>query len=125
MKHFIVLLLAVVFLSNSAIADKPKKEAKPAPPTSWTGYLLDKHCGQKMTAEKAPKHSKECLTEERCASSGYGIFMGGKWTAFDKKGNALAADYLKKTKKDKGFEITVNGKMSGSTIAVTDLKDKM
>jgi hypothetical protein len=76
-----------------------------------------------MSETRAPKHTKECLTEERCASSGYGLYSDGKWTAFDAKGNEMTAEYLKNSTKSDNFHVVVKGTMKGSTIAVASIND--
>ncbi len=123
MKRILTIALGMMlFASMSFAAGTPKAMKAPG---SWSGYLVDKMCSKKMTDAKAPKHSKECLTEEHCASSGFGVFTGGKWTAFDKKGNTMAANLLKNSSKEKDMQVVVIGKMKGSKIHVADLKEKM
>lgn len=91
--------------------------------TSWTGYLADKMCSARLASSeaKAAGHTKECLVEEHCAKSGYGVIVDGKYYKFDKKGDELAAALLKSSSKEKGFKVTVTGAMKKKKISVTDL----
>jgi hypothetical protein len=93
--------------------------------TSWTGYLADKMCSERLKAspEKAAGHTKECLMEEHCAKSGYGVIVDGKWYKFDKKGNDLTAALLSATQKERGIKVTVTGSMKKGKITVTDLAE--
>ncbi len=118
----IALIFALTGLFATSIDAKTKPVAK-----SWTGVLIDKMCSKKMTGDmaKCSSHTKMCASEEMCAKSGYGVMVAGKYYKFDKKGDQLAAAYLKQTTKDKDMQIEVMGTMSGNTIKVTDLKDKM
>ena len=115
----ILLLFAFV-----ALPAQGKKEMH-----TMNGYLIDKMCGSGM-AKKAPdkamasaaKHTRSCAMEEGCAESGYGLMMGGKWTAFDEAGNKKAAEFLKKTKAKDHLFIAVAGTMDGETIKVSSIK---
>jgi hypothetical protein len=123
MKKVILVLLALVVVTGVSFAQKKGKSTTAA--TSWTGYLVDKMCNKDITYDKGPGHTKECLLAEDCISTGFGVAMSdGKWVAFDKKGNDLAAKYLNSSKKSKGFLITVSGKLKGGVIQVSSLKDK-
>ena len=118
MKYFIVCLFLLLTTSSFA-----KKE--PAPKV-WSGYLMDKMCSKRMVGnhEKMSKHTKTCLTEESCATSGYGVMMEKKFIPFDAKGNELAAAYLKNSSKENGFQVEVTGSMKKTKIAVVDLTEK-
>jgi hypothetical protein len=122
MKKTIVIALSILFLASGSFAQKAKKSVVAS---TWSGYLVDKMCSKNMTEAKMPNHSKECLTEDHCSSSGYGLMTGGKWIAFDRKGNTLAANYLKSTAKASDIQVTVTGKMRGNRILVTSVKDKI
>lgn len=74
--------------------------------------------------EKMVKHSKTCLTEDNCASSGYGLMLEKKFIPFDSKGNEIAANYLKATQKESDFQVEVTGAMKKNKIAVAELKEK-
>ena len=93
--------------------------------TSWTGYLADKMCSARLTDSeaKAAGHTKECLVEEHCAKSGYGVITGVKYCKFDKKGDELAAALLKSSSKEKGFKVTVTGSLKKKKISVTDITE--
>ena len=93
--------------------------------TSWTGYLADKMCSERLIASeaKAAGHTKECLVEEHCAKSGYGLIVDGKFYKFDKKGDELASTLLKSSSKEKGFKVVVTGSMKKKKISVTNLAE--
>ena len=74
--------------------------------------------------EKMMKHTKVCLTEEACATSGFGLMTDKKFIPFDAKGNEMAANYLKTSTKESDFPVEVTGVMKGKKIAVSDLKIK-
>jgi hypothetical protein len=114
MKQIIVFLLLVFGISSSF-----------AQTTSWTGYLADKMCSERLTAsaEKAAAHTKECLVEDHCAKTGYGVIVDGKWYKFDKKGNELAAAILSSTQKERGIRVAVTGTMKKNKINVTNLAE--
>ena len=73
--------------------------------------------------DKMVKHSKTCLTEEECSSSGYGLMTEKKFIPFDAKGNEIAANYIKTTTKEKDFQIEVTGAMKKNKIVVADIKE--
>ena len=117
MKYFYVCF--IVLIASISFAKTPA-------PKVWSGYLMDKMCSKRMIKnhEKTMKHTKTCLTEEGCASSGFGLMTDKKFIPFDAKGNELAANYLKTTQKSSDFQIEVTGAMKKNRIAVTDLKEK-
>ena len=106
-----ILALALVPLCGMAMAGEGQK--------TWNGYLIDKMCGAKP--ERAANHPKSCT--EKCAGSGLGLVAEGKFIAFDEKGNQLGADLLKNSKQTKGIKVTVEGKLDGDTLQVTNLKE--
>lgn len=124
MKHLTSFLLAVAFLACATFSTSYAKDK------TWTGYLSDVSCGSgfakksaKVGLKDAMDHPKSCATKASCASAGYGIYCEGKYYTLDKNGNTKASAWLSKTNKEKGLLVEVTGTLSGSTIAVTDLKD--
>jgi hypothetical protein len=124
MKNITSVVLTLAFLACASFSVSYAKDK------SWTGYLSDVGCGSgfakkpaKAGLKEAMDHPKSCAMKASCAAAGYGIYSNGKYYTFDKNGNQKAADFLKKTNKDKGLLVEVSGTMTGSTIAVTDLKD--
>jgi hypothetical protein len=103
---------------------------------SYDGYLADVLCATRGTAldgadmlKHPEKHSAECLKEPPCAASGYGVLtkgMGDTYTfqKFDKKGNELAAELIKKTKKKDSFTVKVTGQAKDGVINVESLMEK-
>ncbi len=125
MKNLLLVLLALVMVSGVSFS-QTKKAKKAASTTSWTGYVVDKMCKSDIPYTKGKGHTKECLLAEDCISTGFGLATAdGKWIAFDKKGSDMAGNYIKASKKSKDFLVVVNGKMKGSTIEVSSIKDKM
>lgn len=88
--------------------------------TTVKGYLMDKMCGG-AHPEKASSHAKACA--EKCSKSGFGVVADGKFIGFDEKGDKLAANLLKKSKKTEGIEVEVKGTQEGDKIAVTNIKE--
>lgn len=121
-----MIAIALVFALTGLFTTTVDAKTKPAV-KSWSGVLIDKMCSKKMAGDmaKCSSHTKMCASEEMCAKSGYGVMVAGKYYKFDKKGDQLAAAYLKQTTKEKDMQIEVMGTMSGNKIKVTDLKDKM
>jgi hypothetical protein len=117
MKYFLILLLA--FLAVSPVLAKKEPAEK-----TWSGYLMDKMCAKRKAGdiEKMTAHTKTCLIEESCSSSGYGVVVGKKFIPFDAKGNEIAASYLKSTSKEKDFKVEVTGRVKNNKIAVTAIK---
>lgn len=128
MKKLLLVLLALVTVSGVSFSSQPKNTSskKATSATSWTGYVVDKMCKTDIPYTKGKGHTKECLLAEDCISTGFGLATAdGKWIAFDKKGSDMAGSYIKASKKSKDFLVVVSGKMKGSTIEVTSIKDKM
>ena len=114
MKQIITFVLLVFAISFSY-----------AQTTSWTGYLADQMCSEGLTesVERAATHTKECLVEDHCAKTGYGVIVDGKWYKFDKKGNELTAAMLNTTQKERGIKVTVTGTLKKNKINVTALTE--
>jgi hypothetical protein len=117
MKKIFVFIASLLFSVTIVYAKNPA-------PKTWSGYLIDKMCAKRMTQEKAAKHTKTCLTEDNCASSGYGLYMDGKFYPFDANGSAKAAKFIAASSKDHDFQIEVTGQMKKNKIIVTELKNK-
>ena len=119
MKHLLIVILVLTSFATVSYAKKA-----PAPKT-WTGYLMDKMCSKRMVGNhtKIVAHSKTCLTEDNCSSSGYGLMTDKKFIPFDTKGNELAANYIKTTSKEKDFQVEVTGSMKRNKLAISGLKE--
>jgi hypothetical protein len=103
---FALVLVAVLVTTVSLRADDHKVTLK--------GYLIDKACstGALKAADPAAKakgHKKGCALMDNCAASGYGIVSDGKYYAFDKAGNEMAAKWLKATEKTDNLGLEVVG----------------
>ena len=87
---------------------------------SWTGVLIDNHCGADQANETAAaKHPVSCAKKDACAKSGYQLMVGDKHVKFDDKGNEEAKKYLEKAESTK---VTVEGTMDGDMVKVTSIK---
>ncbi|MFI5263831.1 MAG: hypothetical protein ACHQM6_04895 [Candidatus Kapaibacterium sp.] len=119
MKRILTVSFILAIFVTSSFAKKD-----PSPKT-WSGYLMDKMCSKRMIGnhDKIVKHSKTCLTEEECSSSGYGLMTDKKFIPFDAKGNEIAANYIKGSSKESDFQIEVTGSLKKNKLAVSDLKE--
>ncbi len=102
--------------------------AKKAHPPVHAGYIVDAACASDMIGKSnamnlAAAHTKECALRESCAPSGYGIFEKGKWYKFDHAGDAMAKEFLAKTKLEKNIMIDVKGELLGDTLTVASIKE--
>lgn len=123
MKKLVFIALACILSVSVSYGQKAKKSTSTS---SWTGYIVDKMCKTDVPYSKGKGHTKECLLAEDCISTGFGLATAdGKWIAFDKKGSDMAANLIKTSKKSKDFLVVVGGKMKGSEIVVSSIKDKM
>src|SRR4030067_3085482 len=106
----------------------------------YKGYLADVLCatqpngiasdGANMKTQPE-KHTLACAVAPGCAASGYGLEINqGTASAknyvfykFDKKGNDLAAQILKATKKKDNLSVEVQGVKEAGMIKVTSIKE--
>jgi hypothetical protein len=89
-----------------------------------TGTLMDIACSSHHATEAGytEKHDKKCLLMDACVKSGYSLVTADKKVLkFDAKGNEMALAFIKKTDHDADWKVTVNGAVSGDTIAVTSI----
>lgn len=98
-----------------------ERDAQAPTKLTLTGWLMDQCCVVK-TKDPA-KHSRTCNLMESCAASGYGIMLkqqdgSFKFYLFNEKGQYLAKDYLKRTKKETNLTITVKGNWNGEILQV-------
>lgn len=110
------------FAAASNAADDAGKDNN-ASGKSFTGILVDNHCGDKLTTFKhAARHPQTCLKNEQCAKTGFQIMVGDKHMKFDEKGNTLAREFI--AGDDFTTRVTVMGTPAddGKTITVTSIK---
>ena len=89
------------------------------------GTLMDIACSSHHAADAGytESHDKKCLLMDACVKSGYSLVTADKKVLkFDAKGNDMALALIKKTDHDKDWKVTVDGKVSGDTIAVSNIK---
>ena len=110
LKKFIFSLTAIMALSLVIMAQGGKE-------TSWSGYIVDKHCA----AADMATHGRGCVVSPKCLESGLGLYSDGKFTPFDEKSSAQAKAALEKSKKDKGAKFTVTGTVADGKIAATKI----
>ena len=134
MKNFSVALIFLLACSLGFSQEKMetmgKTETAKKPVHTMAGYLVDCACGMKMekagttkAMEKAKAHTKDCALQDACKASGYGIMSNGKLIKFDEHGNALAAKFFDKSKKENDFWVDVRGSMDGGMIKVVSIQD--
>jgi hypothetical protein len=112
LKKFIFSLTAVMALSLVVMAQGGKEE-------TLTGAIADKHCAGADMAT----HGKGCVLAAKCADSGLGVVVDGKFTPFDKAGSAKAKAALEKSKKDKGAKFKVTGTVAEGTMTVKSIEE--
>jgi hypothetical protein len=95
--------------------------ALPMAAATWKGVaLVDASCAAKAKVMAHPEnHTRACALQ--CSKAGYGAVVDGKFVKFDEKGNALAAEALKKSGKKDHLTATITGEMKDGTIAVSSL----
>jgi hypothetical protein len=95
--------------------------ALPLSAETWKDVsLMDANCAAKAAKMKDPdEHSTSCAM--KCAKSGYGAVVNGKFVKFDTKGNDLTSEALKKTDKKDHLRATVQGEMKDGVIQVSKL----
>jgi hypothetical protein len=96
--------------------------ALPLTAETWKNVsLMDANCAKKEKAMANPDaHSKSCAI--KCAEAGYGAVVDGKFMKFDKKGDELALDAIKKSDKKDHFRATVDGSVKNGVIQVSSVK---
>jgi PDZ domain-containing secreted protein len=118
MKKYIFAAVAALGICFSAMALQAAEEG------SWTGALIDNHCGAKKDEAAALKHPTSCALKDTCAASGFQLVVGDKHYKLDDKGNEEAKAYLEKVSdKDAGAKVTIAGKVEGDKIDVSSIKD--
>jgi hypothetical protein len=73
--------------------------------------------------EKAAGHTRDCALMEDCASSGFGIFSGGKYYKFDAKGSEKAKALFEKSKLSRGMYFTATGKLAEGMLTLASLTE--
>jgi hypothetical protein len=99
------------------------------------GVLIDKAFSSQVEVRLVPgprleggmivaeAHTREDALKPESQKSGYGVYtQDNKFYAFDAKGNTLALEALKASKKLDDLEVEVTGEIQGDTIKVATLK---
>jgi hypothetical protein len=116
MRQFAMVLVIGLVAAGAAYAAQGQEKV--------SGYLIDLRCAAQHAGEAgfAAKHDKECLLMDKCVKSGYGVLTAdNKLIKFDNKGNREALKLIKATDKDKDWKVTVTGKLTGESIAVSSI----
>lgn len=116
---FICLLL---LLAGSILVLGQEKTVK------LNGYVVDNacataHANDEKVVETVKNHPKSCALMPGCVKSGYAILADGKLYKFDEAGNKLVADIYKKTKREKGLPVSVEGTIEGDTLHVKKISE--
>jgi len=95
--------------------------ALPLSAAEWKNVsLMDASCAAKKERMADPDaHARSCAL--KCAKSGYGAVVDGKFVKFDAKGSDLAKEALEKSDKKDHLRATVNGEMKDGVIQVSSL----
>ena len=99
--------------------------ALPLSAATWKDVsLMDAGCATHKEKTDAPDaHTKTCAM--RCgAKGGYGALIDGKFVKFDKKGDELAIEALKKSAKDDHLRADVTGEIKDGVLNVTAIDVK-
>jgi len=129
MKKFMSVVVLTCFAVVFGFAQNSDSDAKPKPMEgTWHGYVVDAMCAKGIVKksdpmERAAKHTKECLLEESCAASGYGLFYEGAYYKFDEAGDKMAKSAIEKSKSEKGLMFDVTGAMEGDRITVASMSE--
>jgi hypothetical protein len=98
--------------------------------TKKTGILIPSQCQPKEGNTK-PKgstdawpvpHTTECALREACIESGYGLWVVDTFFRFDERGQQMALNYFKTTKRTSYNKVEVTGDFSGEVVAVEEIK---
>ena len=123
-------LSAAILVSLGHSQQKTQKTDKASEGKTWSGYLVDKNCGvqiakkeKQKAMEMAKRHSVACGLDEACMASGYCLIVDGKLIELDDKGNAMAADYLRRLTKKNDVFVTVTGTLEGSVVRALKIID--
>lgn len=126
----VIALSAGIVVSAGLSQQKTDKPGKASEGKTWSGYLVDKNCGvqiakkeKQKAMEMAKKHSVACGLDEACMASGYVLIVDGTLLELDDKGNAMAAEYLRRLTKKNDVFVTVTGKLEGSVVQAKKITD--
>ncbi len=121
MRFALSLLASVALLASVSLAGATAVRADA--PFNAKGTLVDVMCGEGMkTQADADGHKRACALSERCASSGFGVFVGGTFHKFDDAGNKQAEAIFKSSKKMDHVTAAVEGTLlDDGTIEVTKI----
>ena len=108
MKTLVALLL---LLSPFALTEIDTRE----------GYVMPYECRNRSEGT-AEDHTTECALEEKCAASGYGLWVEGDFKKFDPAGHQMALEYFKSTARTHNHKVQVSGDFGGEMIVVEKIE---
>ena len=96
--------------------------------TTWQGYVVDKQCADSVRKDHDPTmfiqhHTKDCALMANCRLRGYAVYSKGSWLDLDKRGNELAIQLIKRSKRQSGFYVEIVGMSRQSTLSVKSMKE--
>lgn len=113
-----IMLTCVFAIAFSGVATSQSTSQK------ISGHLVDTVCAKGHATEPGyvENHTRMCNLMDGCIKSGYTLVLADKkMMELDSKGNELALEISKSSRKDKDFKVTVTGNVSGSKIAVSSM----
>ena len=116
-------VVTLMFATGLAFAQDAAKVPLKSP---IKGYLVDMLCVRQRKSEGVklgPAHTKMCLRMPNCVQSGYAVMTPDyQILKFDKSGTDKAMRMLEKSSQDKGFWVSVSGKIEGDEIKVSKIE---
>ncbi|MBZ0189543.1 MAG: hypothetical protein K8F91_25070 [Candidatus Obscuribacterales bacterium] len=96
--------------------------------SKWQGYLIDRLCMKTVKDDPKPKdfihhHTKSCLLMPACKKSGYTLYTEGNWLMLDERGNKLAIEVIKASKRESEFFVEVEGRQTKDLIKVSRIRE--
>ena len=95
--------------------------ALPLAAETWKNVsIMDGGCSEKKDMVANPDaHTRSCAL--KCAKSGYGAIVDGKFVKFDEKGSDMAKEALNKSDKKDHLRATVSGEVKDGVLHVSAL----
>ena len=112
----IVALVCVLSLGATATMQSNNQTLK--------GHLVDTVCAKAHATEPkyVENHTRMCNLMDGCIKSGFSLVLADKRVLeLDSRGNELALELSKSSRKEKDFRVTVSGTVSGATVAVSSM----
>lgn len=120
--HRATLLVLAAILPIAVLAAEPYERK--------SGFVIPSQCQPREGGARpsgpyddwpAP-HTTKCALEDACIASGYGLWSEGRFYRFDEKGQALALEYFKSTRRTSYHKLEVLGEFDEKAVAVKGLE---